>query len=104
MQVLDQVDRVEDAVERAGNVGDDRAKRQRDEQRVPADEPQALEDLMTNRRGRPPSWTRRLGAADQAERDRRDAERDCVDEDRERCADELHEATRQSRTADLGER
>ena len=92
MEVLDEVDRIEDAVERAGNVRDDRAERQRDEQRVPADESQALEDLVSNRRRRRPGWTRRLGAADQAERDRRDAEGDRVDEDRERCADELDEA------------
>jgi hypothetical protein len=104
MQVLDEVDRVEDAVERAGNVRDDRAERQRDEQRVAADESQALEDLLSNGRGRRPSLTSRLGVADEAERHRRDAEGDRVDEDRERCADELYEAARQARTADLSER
>src|SRR5437016_4086315 len=104
MQVFDEVDRVEDAVEGACNVGDDRAERERDEQRVPADEPQALEDFLTDVRGRRPSWTRRLGVPDQAERNRRDAEGDRVDEDREWCADELHEAARQPRTADLRER
>ena len=104
MQVLDEVDRVEDAVERAGNVRDDRAERQRDEQRVPADESQALKNLVSNRRRRRPSWPRRLGAADQAERDRRNTKGDRVDENRERCANELHEAARDARTADLGER
>ena len=51
LQVLDEVDRVQDAVERAGHVGDDRAQRDREEHPVVADEPQALDDLVPDRRG-----------------------------------------------------
>ena len=93
MQVLDEVDRVEDAVERAGHVGHDRAEGQRHEHRVPADEAQALGDLLPRiaggevRGGRGGS-----GLRISSQRDGRDDERDGVDEDRERRADQLHEA------------
>ena len=49
---IDQEEGVEDAVERAGDVGDDRAKRQRQEDRVPPHEPKPLEDVLADARRR----------------------------------------------------
>ena len=55
VQLVDEVDRVQDAVERAGDVGDDRAQGQRNEQRVAAHEPQALDDLAAGSAWRRPA-------------------------------------------------
>ena len=54
--------------------------------------------LVATRGGR-----RRLGGADQPQRDRRDHERDGIREDRERRPDHLDQGATQARPADLGE-
>ena len=65
---------------------------------------QSLGDLVDDPRPRLARRVRRLGRADEHERDRGDDERDRVDEDRERRADELDQASREARAPDLGDR
>ena len=71
---------------------------------MPKDEVKALHDLRPHRGGRAPGGARRLGTADEDQRDRRHDERDRVDEDRNGRAEHLHEPAPEARTTDLGER
>ena len=104
MQVIDEVDRVQDAIERSGDMGDDRPHRDGKEHLVMSDEPKALDDLLPDgRRGRP-GGPRRLRRPDEEERDRRHGERQRIDQDREGGADQLDECAREPRATDLRER
>ncbi len=104
MQILDEIDRVQNAVERAGDVGDDGSQDDREEHPMAADQLESLGDLLPDRRRRRPSGAWRLRRADQQQRDGRDHERDGIHEDRERCADELDQAAGDAGAADLGDR
>jgi hypothetical protein len=71
---------------------------------VPAHELEPLDDLAADRRRRGPLGSGRLGRPDQEQGRGRECERHCVDQDRERRADDLDERPRQAGPADLGER
>ncbi len=104
VQVLDQVDRVEDGVERAGEVGKDRAEGQGHEDRMVPDELEALDDLMAHRHrcsSRRAGWLR---TPDQEQRDRRYDKGNGIDKDRQGRPDHLDESAREAGTADLGKR
>ena len=75
VQLVDQVDRVQDAIERPSDVGDDRTHHDREEHRVVANHRKALDDLVADRRRRGPRWPWRLGRPDEEQRYRRDRER-----------------------------
>ena len=71
MQVVDEIDRVQDAVERAGDMGDDRPHRHGKEDAMVPDEPKAFDDLLPDRRRGRPRGPRRFGRADEDQRHRR---------------------------------
>ena len=68
------------------------------------DQPEALDDLLPDRRRGRPRRPRRLRRADEEHRHRRHGERHRIDQDRERGAHHLDQRAREPRAADLGER
>ncbi len=103
VQFLDQEDRVENAIEGAGHVGDDRARRERQEDAVATYEPQPFHDLGSDRRDRVARGPRRLGSSDQQQRDRRPRVRHGVDQDRKWGADQLDEPAGEARATNFCE-
>ncbi len=104
MQVLDQVDRVQHAVERSRDVGDHRSCRDRQQDRVATHELESLDDLAADRSRCRSNRPCGLGRPDQEQAHRRERERHRVDEQRERRAHCLDERTGQARPADLRQR
>src|SRR5206468_6984009 len=104
VEVLEQVEGIEDAVERSEDVGEDRSQRERENDGVTPHGAETLDDLMRDPCRRIAFGSRRLGAADERERNRRHDERERVDEDREWRAGDLDERPREPWPADLSDR
>ena len=78
MEVVDQVDRVQHAVERPGDMGHDRAQDEHEQHGMEAHEAQALDDLAPDRRRGAPGRARRFRRPDEEQRDSGDRERDAA--------------------------